>query len=303
MFCACVAVGQDYPHKPIRIYTGNAGGGVDFAARLLAQGLTSSLGQQVIVDNRPGNLPPELVAKAQPDGYSLLVVSDRLWIGPLMQKMAYDPVNDFAPITIAVKAPNILVVHPSLPVKSVKELIALAKRRPGDLNYSSGGNGTPSHLATELFKSLAGVDMLHIPHRGSGPALTSLVGGHVQLTFGSAGAMAPHTRSGRLRALAVTSPRPSAMFPELPTVAASGVPGYEFEASYGILAPAKTPDAIISRLNQVLVKFLSTPEARAKFSSTGVEAVGGSPREFASAMKAEMNRMGKVIREAGIRAD
>ncbi len=295
---------QSYPNKPIRLVTAEPGGGNDFAARLIAPGLSSSLGQQVVVDNRPsGVIPGQIVSKAPPDGHTLLVSTGVVWLLPFMQSVPFDPVRDFSPITLAVSTPNILVVHPSLPVKSVKELIALAKARPGELDYASGALGSSSHLAAELFKAMAGVNMMRIPYRGAGPALLALVSGQVQLMFATAGSAAAHVGAGRLRALAVTSAQPSALLPGLPAIAASGLPGYEANTPFGIFAPAGTPAIIISRLNQEIVRVLNSPEVKEKFFKAGVEVVGSSPEKFAAAITSDMARMGKVIKAAGIRAE
>jgi tripartite-type tricarboxylate transporter receptor subunit TctC len=294
--------GQAYPTRPIRIVTSAAGGSPDLVARLIAQGISGPLGQPVIIDNRSsGIVPAELVAKAPPDGYTLIGTSNVLWLVTLMQKTTFDPLRDFAPIAMTNVAPAVLAVHPSLPVKSVKELIVLAKARPGQLNYSSSTNGTASHLAGELFKALAGVNIVRIAYKGAGLAINDLISGQVQMTFITATSVMPHVKSGRLRALAITSARPSELFPGLPTVAASGLPGYEATSSGALLAPAKTSEAIISRLNHEVVRFLGTPEARERLFHAGSEVVGSSPDELAAAIRTEMDRMRKVIKDAGIR--
>ena len=297
--------GQDYPNKPIRLFTTSPGGGLDFAARLFAPGLTASLGQTVIIENRGGGVTPiEIVARAPPDGYTLLFNSGSTWILPFLQtKVPYDPVRDLAPITLVEIAPSVLVVHPSLPVKSVKELIALAKARPGELNYAAGSIGSSTHLSPELFKSMAGVDIVHIFYKSSGPALTDLIAGQVQLMFASAGGVAPHIKSGRVRALAVTTAKPSELLPGLPTVAASGLPGYESFVSHGMFAPARTPPAIIQRLHRETAREIHRPEVKEKLLGAGVEPVGNSPEEFGAYVKADMARWGKVIKDAGIRAE
>ena len=301
---AGVASGQDYPNKPIRIVTGTAGGGLDFAARLMASGLVSSMGQQVIVENRGFVMAPPTVAKARPDGYTLLFFGSPFWLAPLMRTdLSYDPVKDFSPITLAVTSPDILVVHPSLPVKSVKELIALAKARPGELNYASSAIGAGSHLAGELFKAMAGVNILHVPYKGVTVALNDLIGGQVQMMFATAGASAPHIRSGRIRALAVGSAKPSALFPGLPPVAASGLPGYQSVGIYGVFAPAETPAAVIDRLHQEFVRALNRADVKEKLLNSGVEAVGSTPQQLAAAVKSDMTRLGKVIKDLGIRSN
>ena len=301
---AAMACAQGYPVKPVRIVTTAAGGGSDFVARLIAQGLTESLGQQTIVDNRGTLIAIEMGIKAPPDGYTLSSFGSTLWLLPLMQeKPAYDPVKDFAPITWAVTSPNIIVVHPSLPVKSVRDLIALAKARPGQLNYGTTGSGGSNHLAGELFKSMAGVDMVRINYKGASQSLADLLGGQIQVMFPTPNSASSHVKSGRLKALAVGSAQPSALFPGLPSVAASGLPGYESVALYGMLAPAKTPMPLISRLSQDISRFVNRTDLKEKLFSMGVEAVGSSPDEFAAAMRADIARMGKVIRDAGIKAD
>ena len=293
---------QDYPSKTIRLFTSTVGGSNDLASRLIAPMLSGHLGQQVIVDNRPGVIAIEAVAKASPDGYALLLYGNVTWLDPLMRdKPLWDPIKDFSPITLTHSAPNILVVHPSLPVKSVKELIALAKARPGELNVSTGAIGGSPHLASELFKSMAGVNIVHILYKGTGPAVNDVIAGHVQVNFSTPGPVAPHIKSGRLRALAVTSAEPSALAPGLPTVAASGLPGYEAAAMSGILAPAKTPAVIINRLNQGLLQILNKAETKEKFFNLGMEPVSNSPDQFAAAIRSQMVRMGKVIKDAGIR--
>jgi len=307
LLAAGSASGQSYPSKPIRLITAEAGGGNDFAARLIVQGLAGSLGQQMVVDNRGGAggiIAVELAARAQPDGYTLLLYANNIWLIPLLRSsVPYDPVRDFAPITWAAKSPNTVVVHPSLPVRSMEELIAYAKARPGELNYGSGGTGATTHLAVELFKSMTGVNIVRVPFKGNGPALNALIGGQVQLMFATAGAVAPHLKSGRLRALAVTSAQPSPLAPGLPTVAASGLPGYESISIYGVYAPARTPPAIVQRLNEVIVRVLGRAEVKEKFLASGVETVGSAPGDLAAIMKSEIARMGKVIRDAGLRED
>jgi tripartite-type tricarboxylate transporter receptor subunit TctC len=293
---------QTYPGKPVRIVTAEPGGGADFLARLLAQGLTPELGQQIIVDNRPsGVIPVEVVAQAPADGYMLLFYSNGMWTLPLIQNVSYDPIRDFIPITLAGRAPNILVVHPSLPVRSVKELIALAKARPGQLDYGSAGPGSSIQLAADLFKSMAGVNIVAIPYRGGGPAVIALLGGEVQVMFAAAGSVRSHLKSGRLRGLAVTSARPSELFSEYPTIAAT-VPGYESVGTYGLFAPARTPAAIIARLNQDAARALNKAEVKEKLSSSGVEVAWSTPEEFSAMIKSEMTRLAKVLKDTGMRA-
>ena len=296
--------GQNYPNKPIRIVTGSVGSGNDIASRIIAQGLTGSLGQQVIVENRAaGVITFMTVAKAPPDGYTLLYYTNGLWTTPLIEKTPWHPVNDFSPIISTSKAPSILVVHPAVPAKSVSELIALAKARPGELNYAAAGIGSGTHLSAELFKAMAGVSIAYIPYKGSGLALIDLIGGQVQMMFATAGSVASHMKSGTLRALAVTSAQPSELLPGLPAVAASGLPGYESVSIYGVFAPAKTPPAIINRLNREILVLLKRTDVREKFLSSGVETVGSSPEQLAAIVKSEMARLGKVIKDAGLRVE
>jgi tripartite-type tricarboxylate transporter receptor subunit TctC len=294
--------GQDYPNKPIRIVTGSVGGGGDFASRLIAQGIAGPLGQPVIIDNH-GNFAAEVVAKAPPDGHTLLLDSTSVWIGPLLQETPYDAVKDFSPITGAVILPNVLVVSPTLPVNSVKELIALAKARPGKLNYSAGSIGGSAHLSGELFKAMAGINMVAIPYKGGAPAITAVIAGEAQVNFPTTIAAAPHMKSGRLRVLAVTSAQPSALVPGVPTVAASGLPGYEAVSIYGMFAPARTPASIINRLNQEVVRVLNIAEVKERFFNSGEETIGSSPEQLAATVKSDIAKWGKVIKDAGIRAD
>ena len=297
-------IAQNYPSKPVRILAGGAGGGGDFAARLIAQGLSSTLGQQVVIDNRGGSVavPAGQVAKAPADGHMLLFFSAFVWLYPLLaDNVPYDPVRDLAPITLAIMSPQMLVVHPSLQVNSVKELIALARAKPGALNYASAGNGTGSHLAAELFAAMASVKIVRIGYRSTGESVINLLTGQTQLMVATAPSVAPHVRSSRLRALAVTSAQPSALLPGLPTIASTGVPGYESITQWGMFAPAKTPDAIVRLLNQETVRVLNRTDMKEKLLGAGVETVASSPEELTAMIKAEMTRMGKVIRDAGIR--
>ncbi len=309
VFCAVlffgVANAQQYPSKPIRLIASGVGGAGDFTARVVAGGLTARLGQQVIVDNRPGGLVPgEIVAKALPDGHTLMLAGIVIWLSPFMRStMPFDPVRDFAPVTITATVPNVLVVHPALPVKSVQELIALAKEKPGVLNYATSGAGNSNHVAGELFKAMAGVDLVQVNYKGASLALNDVVSGRVQLMFATATAAAPFVSAGRLRALAITSERPSAIAQGLPTIAASGLPGYASESTLGLFAPAATPPEIIARLNKETVGLLRESETRGRLQKSGIEVVTGSPAEFAALIKADMARSGKIIRAAGIRTD
>ena len=298
---------QEYPSKPIRIITGDAGGAVDFTARVIALGITSPIGQQVIVENRGGAggaIAIGSVARAAPDGYTVLAYSSAVWIVPLLQdKVAWDPLTDFSPVTMADKSPGIVVVHPSLPARTVKELIALAKARPGALNYASVGSGSHPHLATQLFNSMAGVPIVHVPYKCTAPGVNDLISGQVQMMIAVVSAAVPHVKSGRLRALAVTSLQPSALLPGLPTVAESGLPGYESIQMFGIYVPAKTPAGAVAKLNQEIVRTLHRTDTKEKLLAVGLEVVGDTPEQFAATIKADMAKMGKVIRDAKIRAD
>jgi tripartite-type tricarboxylate transporter receptor subunit TctC len=297
---AGTACAQDFPSKPVRMVTSAAGGGGDVITRLIAQAISAPLGQQVIVDNRGGLIASETVAKAAPDGYTLLSQPNSFWLLPYMQNVSYDPVKDFVPISLTVTSPNVIVVHPSLPVKSVKELIAFAKARPGQLNFAAGSTGSSSHLAAELFKMMAGINIVHIPYRGAGPALNDTLGGQVSLLFSNTAAAGPHIKSGRLRGLAVTTAKPSALTPDLPTVASSGLPNYEAAAIYGVFAPAGTPAALVTRLNQEVVKGLNRTDMKEKFFNAGVDVIASSPQQLGTTMKADMARLGKVIKDANI---
>ncbi len=298
------APAQTFPAKPIRIITSGVGGAGDVGSRIVAQGISPLLGQQVIVDNRAsGPIPVEVAMKAPADGYTLLFYGSTVWLGPYLRNNAPDPLREFAPITLAATAPNILVVHPSLPVKNVKELVALAKARPGSLNYGTTGIGSSPHLAAELFQAMAGVQFVRISYKGAGAVLTDLIGGQIQLTFATASSVTPHLKTGRLRALGVSSARESVLLPGLTTIAAAGLPGYESSSLQGVFAPAGVPAPILQKLTQEIVRYLHTADAKEKYLAVGVEVVGSSPEQFTAAMKAEMARMGKVIRDAGIRED
>jgi len=279
------------------------GGGIDFTARILAHGMSERLGQRMIVDNRGGtNVAGQTVAKGTPDGYTLLVHNNTIWVSALLEDVPYDHEKELAPISLVARSPNILVVHPSLGVNSVKELIARAKAAPGDINYASGGIGASNHLAAELFNSMAGVDLMRVGYKGGGPALNDVLAGQVKVMFATTGSVAGHVKSGKLKALAVTSAEPSPIAPGLPTLAASGLPGYASESIYGMWTPARTPRAIVTRLNQEAVRALQTPEIKERFLASGVETVGSTPEQFAAAMQSESSRLGQVIKAGGIRS-
>jgi tripartite-type tricarboxylate transporter receptor subunit TctC len=292
--------GQDYPNRTVRLVTVSPGSANDLAARFVAQELRGALGQSVIVDNR-GGIAAEIVAKAPPDGYTVLLYGSAVWLAPFLQSSeSSHHLKNLTPITLVASSPNILVVHPSLPVKSVKDLIALAKRRPGQLNYAAGSLGAAPHLASELFKSMAGVNIVRVPYKGTGPSMIGLIGGEVELMFPTAGSAGPHVKSGKMRALAVTSLTPSALAPGLPTLAES-LPGYESVSLNGMFAPAKTPAAVIALLNQEVVRILTRADAKERLFSAGMDAVVSTPDEFGAIIKSEMIKWGKVIRDAGIR--
>ena len=296
---------QEYPSRLIKIVTAAAGGGSDFIARIVAQGIAGPLGQQIIIDNKgTGVLAGEAAVKAPPDGYTLTVQGGAFWIGPLLRKTAYDPVRDFMPISLVVREVNILAVHPAVPAQSVRELIAYTKANPGKLNYSSPGVGSTTHLASELLKAMAGVDMVHVPYQGNQPAISALMANEVQMAIFDAGLIAPQVKAGRLRALAVTSLEPTALAPGLPTMAAAGLPGYESIGMTGIFAVGdKVPRAIITRLNQEILKFLAKPEIKEQFLKSGVEMVGSTPEQFAEAIRADIAKTSKLIKDIDLRIE
>ncbi len=296
---------QAYPNRPIRMVVAiPAGSGTDTVARVIAQGLSERLGRQVVVENRPGAgtiIGNEIVAKAKPDGYTLLMNGAALTIAPAMyKKLPYDTVRDFAPITIAVSSPNLLAVHPSMPVKSVKEMIALAKARPGQILFSSGGRGTNSHLATELFASLAQIRMTHVPYKGSTPGVVALMAGEVALMTNSMSTLLAHVRSGKLRALGIGSTRRVVAAPDIPTIAEAGLPGYESAQWSGLLAPAGTPQEIIARLHKETIAILRVPETTERLIADGSELIANSPDEFAAFFKAELGKWVAVVKATGI---
>jgi tripartite-type tricarboxylate transporter receptor subunit TctC len=303
------ALAADYPNKPIRLIVPFAAGGTtDFLARAVAQKLGQNMGASIVVDNRPGaggNIGSDIVAKSEPDGYTLLLgtVGTHAINASLYKKMPYDTVKDFAPISLIASVPNILVANPKVPANNVKELLALAKSKPGELSFASSGNGSSIHLSGELFKSMAGVDMMHVPYKGSGPAVTDLVGGQVNMMFDNMPSSLPHVKAGRLKALAVTSAKRSPAMPNLPTIAESGVPGYEATAWFGLLAPAGTPPAVVKKLNTELVKVLKSPDVIERLSSQGAEPVSDTPEQFAAYIKSEMAKWAKVVKSSGAQID
>ncbi len=296
--------GQDYPNKPIRIVTQLPGGGADFMSRLIGQGLAPALGQPVVIDNRPtGTIQGEVVSKATPDGHTLFVTGAIFWTYPLLRPTPYDVVRDFSPISQIVKEVSILVVPAGFPAKSVRELIALAKAKPGELNFASSGTGGSSHLFVELFKSMAGVNIVHVPYKSTGTGVVDLLSGQVQMMINSAPGLTPHIKTGKLRGLAVTTAEPSLLVPDLPTLSSSGVPGYEAEGRTAMFAPGKTPAAVIKRINEVVVRYINTSDVKEKLFNGGAEVVGSSPEQLAATIKREMAVWGKVIKDAGIRVE
>ena len=298
-----IACAQDYPTKVIRIVTSPPGGSNDFISRLMVKGLTERAGWQLVIDNRPTILGPEVVMRSAPDGYTILVSGGTFITGHLFEKLPYDSLRDFTSITLTHRQPNILVVHPSLPVKSVKELIALAKAKPRQLNYGTSGVGSTNHVAGELFNVMAGVRIVRVNYKGVGPGVSALLSGEIQLMFAGLAAVAHYLQAGRLRPLAVTTAEPSSLFPNLPTMAASGLPGFEVVVMTGVFAPAGTPTAVVNRLNQEIVRALNLPDVKEKFTNLGIETVGSSPQELTAAMKVEIARTAKLIKEGGLRTD
>jgi tripartite-type tricarboxylate transporter receptor subunit TctC len=299
LLCADVAVGQDYPVKPVRIITAEPGGNTDLVTRLLAEGL--NLGQRVITQNLPtGIFAAETVMTSPPDGYTLLLQSSGFWIGPLIQKTSYDPVRDFMPITLTTNAPFFLYVHPSVPVATVKELIAFAKANPGLLNYGSSTIGATNHLAAELFNSMAGVNIVRVGYKGAGAAGIGLVSNQVQLMFGSGSFGMSNVKAGRLKVLGVGDSARSALAPDVPTITEAGLPGYEAAGMSGLWAPAKTPRQLVDRLNDEIVRVLARREIKERLLSVGIEAVGSSPEKAAAYVKSDVAKWARLIRDAGI---
>lgn len=300
------ASADDWPSRPIKMVVPvAAGGGTDFTARLLAEKLGFALGQSVIVENRPGasgNLGVQQVATAPADGYTLVMPITSFPINPSLHKLPFDTVKDFAPVVLAGTLPLVLVVHPDVPARNVQELIALAGGKT-PLNYANSGNGTTAHLAGEMFNRAAGTRMTSVSYKGGGPAVTDLLGGHVQVYFATIPSVLQHVEAGRLRALAVTGKTRSPELPQVPTVAESGLAGFEVTAWFGVFAPARTPAPVTARLNAELVKILAMPDVRQKMAAHGVQAGGGTPESLRSHLVSEIDKWGRVIREAGVRAE
>ncbi len=308
LLCSSLAWAQ-YPTKPIHLIVPfPPGGGNDTVARAIALQISPELGQPVVIDNRPGaggSVGAELAAKAPPDGYTLFLagVGSHVVNPNLHAKLPYDPVKDFAPVTLIASAPSVLVVNPSVPARNIAEFTAYARANPGKLNYASNGNGSAAQLAAAMYESMAGVKMVHVPYKGIAPALTDLLGGEVQLMFGTVVALVPHIQSGKLRALAVTGKKRSPLIPDVPTLRESGLPEYEAGSWYGIEAPAGTPRPIIDQLNALIVKALRQPEVAKRLAAEGAEVVGSTPEEFGAHIRSELARVEKVVRAAGIRIE
>lgn len=295
-----------YPNKPVRLIVGQApGGATDVIARLVSPKLGEQLGQTVVVENRTGaagSIGAAFVAKSAPDGYNLLVVSSSYAINPsLYTDLPFDPVKDLMPVSLIAEAPFVLVVHPSMPVRSVKDLVAFAKAKPGVLNYASGGNGSSGHIAGELFTYLANIKIVHVPYKGAGPALVDVIAGQVHMTFGSVLSSLGHVKSGRLRALGVTGGTRSAGAPDLPTIAEAGVPGYQTTTWYGLLAPANTPAAIVNRLSDEMKKAIESPDVKNRVLNDGADPRGSSPKQFQTHLAAEMKRAAEIVKRAAIK--
>ncbi|OGA54373.1 MAG: hypothetical protein A3G24_05755 [Betaproteobacteria bacterium RIFCSPLOWO2_12_FULL_62_13] len=300
---------QEYPSKPIKVVVPYPAGGItDILGRIIAQGLNQSWGHPVIVENRAGaagNIGTDHVAKAPADGYTLLVNSGPTMVisASLYAKLAYDPIRDLAPVIQAVVLPNILVVHPSVPARSVRELIALAKSKPGKLNFASAGTGTVGHMAGELFKIMAGINMVHVPYKGAAPAVTDLLGGQVDLFFDTIVSSLPHVKAGKLRLLAVSSIKGSPLLPGVPTISEAGLSGFDASPSFGVFTPAMTPRPVISRLNEEIARILNAPAIRQRLESQGAEVAAGPPADFSQYMREQAEKWGKVIREVGVKVE
>ena len=305
ILCSSIACGQIPSNKPLRIVTGGTGGATDFAARLIGQGVTANTGQSVIVDNRAsGVVVSETVAKSPPDGYTLIALAGTHTVNPsLYKKLPYDTERDFAPVSVVASSAYILVVHPSLPVKSVRELIAFAKKNRGQVNYASSGNAGLPHLSGELFKVKAGIEMTHIPYKGSAAVTTAVLSGEVPIMFSNLISTMPQVQAGRLRALGVTAQARIAAAPHIPTIAESGLPGYEVTGWYGIMAPANTPADIVGRLGTAIAKALQAPEVLRRFAGEGIDPAGSTPEAFGKMIREDLVKWAEVVRISGARVD
>ena len=307
--CGPYALAQQYPTKPIRyVVPFPAGGTTDILARMVGAKLTEAWGQQIIVDNRPGaggNLGSDIASKAPPDGYTVLggTVSSHSINTSLYSKMPYHPLRDFAPVTLMVMVPNVLVVHPSVPAKSVKEFVALAKARPGQLRFASAGNGTSQHLSGELFMMLTGTKMIHVPYKGSAPASSDLIGGQIELSFENSTIAVPYIRGGRMRALGVTTAKRTGALPDTPTIAEAGVPGFEVSSWQGVFVPAGTPTDIVTKLNAEIVRIIGLPDIQRRLADIGADTVGNTPDQFIAFIKTELDKWQKVVKASGAKID
>ena len=302
-----IAFGQTYPSKPVRVVVPFApGGGSDFTGRLIAQKLSERMGTQFIVENKPGaggNLGASEVVKAAPDGYTLLIISASYTVNPSVYKLAFDPVNDITPIIQISGGPYVIAVHPSVPAKTLAELVELAKKQPDKLAYGSSGSGSIMHVASEYFLDSAKIKVLHVPYKGTGPALQDTIGGQVQLVFGAIPATLPHVKSGRLRALAVTTAKRVAAAPDLPTVAESGYAGYEVTNWHGMVGPKGLPKDVLERLNREINEIIKSEDMKKHMETEGLEPAGGSPARFGEILKSEAERWAKVVKQAGIKVE
>ena len=306
---AAPVLAQQYPSKPIRIVNAfPPGGPSDLLARMVAQKLQEAWGQPVIVEPKTGaagNIGMEFIARSPADGYTLgIAPTGNLVVNPhIFAKLPYDPFKDFAPVTLIATVENVLVVHPEVPAKTVQELVALARAKPGTLNFASPGSGSQAHLAGELLKSMTGIDLVHVPYKGTGPALNDVIAGQVTMMFSQMSSALPHVRAGKLRALGVASPRRSTAAPELPTIAEQGLPGFEAVSWYALVAPAETPPEIVAKVQQEVARALGLPDSRERLAGLGAEPVGNTPAELAARMRTESARWAQVVKAAGIRAD
>jgi len=302
---SAIAQKGNYPDKPIRfVVPFPPGGGTDIVARVMAQKLSEAFGQSVVVDNRGGaggTIGAEIAAKSTPDGYTMIMVSGSYAVNAGLYKLPYDPLNGIDTVSLVGTSPFIVALHPSVPAKNVKNLIALAKAKPGSINYASTGTGGITHMATELFRLMSNVNLMHIPYKGTGPALNDLIGGQVQMIFGAILATLPHVKSGKLKGIAVTGPKRSEALPEMPTVSESGLPGYEVTLWYGVWGPRGLPKEIVKRWNAELVKVLQSPDMKSRLANEGLEAVGSTPDEFRAHLKREVAKWAKVIKDANVR--
>jgi tripartite-type tricarboxylate transporter receptor subunit TctC len=298
-----VSCAQEYPDKPLRVVTSGMGGGTDLLARVMAQGISGPLKQPVVVDNRSGVAIGEIVAHARPDGHTLLVNGQAHWVAPLLQSTPYDAVKEFSPVSILDRSPSAITVHPSLPVKTVADLIALARAKPGQLNFPSTSAGSSGHISGELFKSMAKVNIVWVPYKAVGQAFADLMANQVQVAFISLGSSLPHITSGKLRGLAVASLKPSPLAPSLPPAASTGLPGYEAVSVTGVFVTAKTPAPVINRLSMEITRVFNSEDVKALVLKSGSEPVGSSPQELADLVKSDIEKYSRVIKEAGIKIE